>query len=136
MGCDKEHRYCGMVAGKDRSSLESLHSLIIILQNNTTLYPTLTCITLSVLPSQASSVPCEQLFLGSKQIAIGRRACLGSTVFEQLVIMGSVWRPDLYDMAAWTAHQQEEVEPFLDYMEMLDEDDANLAWEKELDLDL
>ena len=125
-----------MVAGKDWSSLESLYSLIIILQNNATLYPTLARIALDVLPSQASLVPCEWLFLGSKQIVIDRWACLGSTVFEQLVIMGSAWRPDLYDMAAWTAYQQEEVECFLDYMEMLDEDDANLAWEKELDLDL
>ena len=125
-----------MVAGKDRSSLESLHSLIIILQSNTTLYPTLAHITLDVLPSQASLVPCEWLFLGSKQIMIDHWTCLGSTVFEQLVIMGSAWRADLYDMAAWTAYQQEEVKRFLDYMEMLDEDDANLAWEKELDLDL
>ena len=110
--------------------------LIIILQNNATLYPTLTHIALDVLPSQALSVPCGQLFLGSKQIAIDHQACLGSTVFEQLVIMGSAWRPDLYDMAAWTAYQQEKVEPFLEYMEMLDKDDANLAWEKKLDLDL
>ena len=74
--------------------------------------------------------------MGSKKIAIDHQACLGSTVFEQLVIMGSAWGPDLYDMAAWMAYQQEEVEPFLDYMEMLDKDDANLAWEKELNMDL
>ena len=52
--------------------------------------------------------------------------------------MGSAWRPDLYDMAAWTAFQQEEVEPFLDFEEMLDEDNASLAraWEKELDMEI
>ena len=42
----------------------------------------------------------------------------------------------LYDMAAWTAFQQEEVEPFLDFEEMLDEDNASLAWEKELDMEI
>jgi len=26
--------------------------------------------------------------------------------------MGSVWRPDLYDMAAWTGSQEEEVDLF------------------------
>jgi len=49
--------------------------------------------------------------------------------------MGSAWRPDLYDMAAWTAFQQEEVEPFLEFEEMLDEDNASLAWDQELDMD-
>ena len=70
--------------------------------------------------------------MGSKQIAIDRRACLGLIVFEHLTIMGSAWRPDLYDMAAWMAFQQEEVEPFLNFEEMLDDDLASLAWEKEL----
>ena len=36
------------------------------------LYPTLARIALDVLPSQASSVPCEQLFSGTKQIATDR----------------------------------------------------------------
>ena len=107
----------------------------IILWNNTTLYPMLACIVLDVLPSQASSVPCGRLFSGSKQIATDRWACLGSTVFEQLVIMGSAWRPDLYDMAAWTALQQEEVEPFLKFEEMLDDDNASLVWDQELDME-
>jgi len=96
----------------------------------------LACIALDVLPSQASSVPCEWLFSSSKQIAIDCWACLGSTVFEHLAIMGSAWRPDLYDMATWTAFQQEEVEPFLDFEELLDDDNACLAWEKELDMEI
>jgi hypothetical protein len=49
--------------------------------------------------------------------------------------MGSAWRPDLYDMAAWMAFQQEEVEPFLEFEEMLDEDNASLAWDQELDME-
>jgi len=55
------------------------------------LYPTLARITLNILPSQASLVPCERLFSCSKQVAMERHACLGSAVFEELVIMGSVW---------------------------------------------
>jgi hypothetical protein len=67
------------------------------------LFPTLARIALDVLPAQASSVPCERMFSGSKQVATDRRACLGSIVFEELVIMKSAWGPDLYDMAAWNA---------------------------------
>ena len=86
-------------------------------------------------PSQASSVPCKQMFSGSKQIAIDCWACLGSTVFEELVIMGLAWRPKLYDMAAWSAFQVEEVDTSLDFEEMLENDDACLAWEKDLDME-
>jgi len=103
-------------------------------QNNATLFPTLACIALDVLPSQASSVPCERLFSGSKQIATDRRACLGPAVFEELVIMRSAWGPDLYDMAAWTTSQVEEVD-FFEFEEMLVDDDECLAWEKEFEMD-
>jgi hypothetical protein len=92
------------------------------------LYPTLARIALDVLPAQASSVPCERLFSGSKQIATDRRASLGPVVFEQLVIMKSVWGPDLYDMAAWTASQVEEVESQFDFEELLLEDEDLSAW--------
>jgi len=87
-----------------------------------------------VLPSQASSVPCERLFSGSKQIATDRRACLGPVVFEQLVIMRSAWGPDLYDMAAWNASQEEEVNLF-DFEELLTDDIDYSAWELELQMD-
>jgi hypothetical protein len=39
-------------------------------------------------------------------------------------------------MAAWTAFQQEEVEPFLNFEEMLDDDKACLTWEEELDMEI
>jgi hypothetical protein len=93
------------------------------------LFPTLARIALDVLPAQASSVPCERMFSGSKQIAIDRRACLGNTVFEKLVIMKSAWGPDLYDMAAWNAAQMDEVISFdSGYEEMLEEDNECDAW--------
>ena len=49
--------------------------------------------------------------------------------------MGSAWRPDLYDMAVWTALQQEEVEPFLKFEE-LDDDNASLVWDQKLDMEV
>ena len=90
-------------------------------------------IVLDVLPAQASSVPCERLFLGTKKIADDRRSRLGSKVFKELAIMGSAWGPELYDFAAWNTAQVEEV--MLDYEEMLLDDTDVLEWEKE-DLDL
>ena len=98
------------------------------------LFPMLACIALNILPSQASSVPCEQLFSGSKQIATDCHVCLEPAVFEELVIMRSAWGPDLYDMAAWTTSQVEEVD-FFEFEEMLVDDDECLAWEKEFEMD-
>lgn len=91
-------------------------------------------IALDVLPSQASSVPCERLFSGSKQIATDRRACLGPKVFEELVIMKSAWGPDLHDMSAWSAAQVEEISNF-DFEEMLANDVECTAWDNEFEDD-
>ena len=93
----------------------------------------LTRIALDVLPSQASSVPCEWLFSGTKQIADDRWLQLGSKVFEELAIMGSAWGPELYNFAAWNTAQVEEVP--LDYEELLLDDVDAFKWEKELDFD-
>ena len=84
-------------------------------------------------PSQASPVPCEWLFSGTKQIADDRQSWLGSKVFEELAILGSAWGPELYDFAAWNAAQVEEI--MLDYEEMLLDDVDAFKWEKELDSD-
>ena len=112
--------------------------LIVTPQDNAKTFPTLAHIVLDVLPSQASSVPCERLFLGTKQIAVDRCSRLGGTVFEklvfeELVIMGSAWGPDIYDMAAWSASQEEDVE-FFDFEEMLADDAEMVSWEKDSDL--
>jgi hypothetical protein len=123
-----------MVAGKQLTICLVVFFLIlfIIPQNNAKLYPTLARIALDVLPSQASSVPCERLFSGTKQIAVDRRARLGAAVFEELVVMGSAWGPDIYDMAAWTSSQEEEVD-FFDFEDMLVNDVQMVAWEKDLE---
>ncbi len=88
-----------------------------------------------MLPAQASSVPCERLFSGSKQIATDRRARLGSKTFEELVIMNSAWGPELYDMAAWTTSQLEEIN-LLDFEEMLAEEGDLVDWDKEIDYEI
>jgi hypothetical protein len=67
-------------------------------------------------------VPCERLFSGSKQVATDRRASLGPEVFEELVIMRSVWGPGLCDIAAWNTMQME-VGVF-DFEQMLADDVA------------
>ena len=129
-----------MVAGK-QFTIRLVGFFLILFttpQNNAKLYPTLARIALDVLPSQASSVPCERLFSGTKQIAVDRRARLGAAVFEELVVMGSAWGPDIYDMAAWTNSQEEEVD-FFDFEDMLANDVQMEAWEKdleEMDLDI
>jgi hypothetical protein len=100
------------------------------LQNHAELYPTLSRIALDVLPSQASSVPCERVFSGTKQIATDRRACLGSTTFEELTILKSAWGPNVYDAAAWNAAQVEEVS-LLDFEQMLADDTEGVEWDKD-----
>lgn len=87
-------------------------------------------IALDVLASQASSVPCERVFSGTKQIATDRRACLGSTTFEELTILKSAWGPSVYDAAAWNAAQVEEVS-IVDFKQMLVDDTDGVEWDKD-----
>jgi len=76
------------------------------------------------------------MFSGTKQIAIDRRARLGSKVFEQLTIMGSAWGPGIYDAAAWNAMQVEEVSLLnFDFEEMLADDVDTVEWDKDEDMD-
>lgn len=69
------------------------------------MYPTLAHIALDVLLSQALSVLCERLFLGTKQIADDHQSQLSDTVFKELALMKSAWGPKLYDFTAWNAAQ-------------------------------
>ena len=66
------------------------------------------------------------MFSGTKQIATDRRSCLGTTVFEELTMMGSAWGPGIYDAAAWNAMQVEE---------MLADDADVVEWDKVIDTD-
>jgi len=72
---------------------------------------------------QASSVPCERLFSGTKQTATDRRASLGPVVFEELTIMDSAWKSKLHDVAALDSTQVEEVDvPDFEFEQMLADD--------------
>lgn len=102
-------------------------------QDHAEIYPTLACIALDVLPSQASSVPCEWLFSGTKQVATDHRASLGSKVFEELTIMKHAWGPNIYDAAAQNAAQVDEI-TLIDFEQMLIEEVNMTEWDKE-DLD-
>ena len=97
-------------------------------QDNHHIYPTLGRIALDVLPSQASSVPCERLFSSAKQVADDRRSRLGSTKFEQLQIMKFAWRNTVTDLAAWNYGLTEEI-VLEDYKDLL----AQEEWEEEID---
>jgi len=96
-------------------------------------YPTLACIALDILPSQALSVPCERLFSGTKQVATDRWASLGNIVFKEVTITKSAWGPGLCDVAAWNAVQMEEVAQMdLDFEQMLVEDGDQDKWDKSM----
>jgi hAT family C-terminal dimerisation region len=67
----------------------------LIKQENAKTYPTLAWIALDVLPSQASAVPCEQLFSSAKLTATDRRSRLKAEIFEILQIMKAPWHDEL-----------------------------------------
>lgn len=67
-------------------------------------------VALDILPSQASSVPCEHLFSSSKQVATDRRASLGGQRFEELQLMKFAWRHRVVDVAAWNSSEIEQVD--------------------------
>ena len=101
------------------------------LKDHADIYPTLARIALDVLPAQASFMPCERLFSGTKQVATDCRASLGPVVFEEVTITKSAWGPGLCDVAAWNATQVEEVE-FFDYEQMLVDNGELEEWDQAL----
>ncbi len=60
---------------------------------------------------------------------------LGSKTFEELVIMNSAWGLELYNMAAWTTPQLEEINLF-DFEEMLAEKGDLVDWDKKIDYEI
>jgi hypothetical protein len=92
------------------------------------LYPTLASIALDILPSQASSVPCEHLFLPSKQAADDHWASLGAKHFEELQVMKFAWCRDITDLTAWNLSQLEKVN-LDEYQEMLVAEEVDIESE-------
>lgn len=87
---------------------------------------------LDILPIQASSVPCERLFSGSKQTADERRTKLGAKVFEQLQIMKFAWRNNPQDFAAMNSNIIEDIYMH-EYMDFLDDEKQTADWEIDVD---
>jgi hypothetical protein len=87
------------------------------------LYPTLSQIALDVLPAQASSDPCEQLFSAAKQVVDDWRSRLGAERFEQLQMLKFTWRQEKVDFAAWNSGyvEQVDIEEFVELLRV-DED--------------
>ena len=92
--------------------------------------PTLGKISLNILPIPASSVPCEHLFLGAKEVATECRSRLRVEHFEQLQIMKFMWKNCIGDLAA--ANTDAEVVDLRDFEDLLAEDDTAAAWDVEL----
>ena len=101
-----------------------------IVQVHAKIYPTLAQIALDVLPAQASSVPCEWLFSGGKEIADDRRSRLGAARFEELQMLKFAWRDFQIDHAALNSSELEELD--LDEFEGLLEADIKFS---EFDID-
>jgi hAT family protein len=84
---------------------------------------------LDVLPSQASSVPCERIFSSAKLTATDRRSRLKADVFEILQIMKSTWRDRLINLAEANDDDLEECAD--EYMNFLIAEDEWETWEQE-----
>jgi hypothetical protein len=85
---------------------------------------------LDILHIQALSVPCESLFLSSKQVATELQAHSGSDHFEELLMMKSAW----YRMFSnWAAANSEDIEDIdlVEYEELLHSDVQAHAWDDE-----
>ena len=77
-------------------------------------------------------MPCERLFSGTKQVATDCRACLGPTLFEELMIMNAAWGADLFDVAHSNTAQVDDVCLLDDFEQMLIDDGDHIEWDKDL----
>ena len=84
---------------------------------------------MDVLPSQASSVPCEQIFSTAKLTATDRRSRLKADMFEMLQIMNSTWHDHLINLAEVNDEDLEQcADKFLSFL--IDENEWE-TWEQE-----
>ena len=97
-----------MVAGV-YSTLKCDCSLTHVIQKHALEYPILARITLNYLPSQASSVPCEQLFSTSKQTTVDHQACLSSEKFKHLQVLKFAWHKNISDFAALNTEAKDNI---------------------------
>jgi hypothetical protein len=84
---------------------------------------------LDVLPSQASSVPCERIFSTAKLTATDRRSRLKADIFEILQIMNSTWKDRLVNLAEVNDEEVEQCDD--EFMNFLIAEDEWETWEQE-----
>src|SRR5258708_20834661 len=89
-------------------------------------------IALDILPCQASSVPCKQLFSASKQTADDQWASLGTKRFKELQLMKFAWHSKITDIASSNSDQVEVVD-LGENRDMLEYDVRDYEFEKEED---
>ena len=87
-----------------------------------------------MLACQASSVPCERLFSGTKQTATDCRSLLGNQRFEELTVMKSGWNMNLRDLAAWNSVQIEDIQ-MMEFEEILIDNEEEDKWLQDNDLE-
>jgi hypothetical protein len=83
---------------------------------------------LDILPSQASSVPCERIFSTAKLTATDRRSRLKADIFEILQVMNSTWRDRLVNLAEVNDEVEECTDEFMNFLFAEDEWET---WEQE-----
>jgi uncharacterized Zn finger protein len=87
-------------------------------------------IALDILPSQASSVPCERVFSSSKLTATDRRARLKAETFEQLQMLKAAWRAEVVDLSQLNSEIVEEV-PDQEFEDLFLADEELMRWDQE-----
>ncbi|KAF8676686.1 hypothetical protein AX14_004846 [Amanita brunnescens Koide BX004] len=102
-------------------------------QDHNRIYLMLAQIALDILPCQASSVPCEHLFLSSKQVATECRSRLGSDLFKQIVMMKSAWQGTVVNWATVNSQMAEEV-ILTEYGDLLQAENDAKQWDEEDDI--
>jgi hypothetical protein len=109
----------------------------LILQAHAKIYSTLARIALDILPSQASSVPCEHVFSGSKLTATDRRARLKAETFKQLQGLKRALRNQVINFAELNSGEVEMVMDEFEDVFLADEEmkqwdgDIISQWESE-----
>ncbi|KAG5649809.1 hypothetical protein H0H81_001913 [Sphagnurus paluster] len=98
-------------------------------------YPILARITIDVLPSQASSVPCERLFSACKETTMDCRARLSTDRFEQLQVLKFFWRDQIPDLAVANNQDNNEIVNLPLYEALHTEDACEATLDEEFGID-
>ncbi len=92
-----------------------LWSMLTVLQNNCTTFPTLFAIAMDYILVQASSVPCERVFSSSAETDMKRRNCINPMLMEALQMLKFHLKKKRLDfMVGWMTKEKQMVEDSLE----------------------